>query len=400
MSDITSTSTSTPAPVPPPVAPAAPLKRTPLWEAHAKTGARLVPFAGYEMPVQYAGVLPEAKAVRERAGLFDVSHMGRVRVSGPGALAYLQYLTVNDVARLPDSGGAGQYSLLCREAGGIIDDVIVYRLASEEFLIVLNAANRDKDLAWLRHHADEQAAGQRQRGNSVPVHLGDESDQTALIAVQGPRAIDLVEALSDRDVAALPRFGLDETVIAGVQTLCARTGYTGEDGVELFCRAHQARALWQALVDKGGVPCGLGARDTLRIEAALPLYGHEMDEHTHPFEARLGWVVRLDKPGDFVGKNSLEAIKAAPRNRVLVGLEMEGRAIPRDGYPVYAQGDDGEGAEPVGVVTSGTFSPMKNKGVALARVGTPHSAKNARLDVCVRGARHPARVVPLPFYKV
>jgi len=363
----------------------APLKRTPLHEAHVRAGARLVPFAGYAMPVQYQGVLPEAKTVRERVGLFDVSHMGRVRVSGPGAETYLQHLTVNDVSRLPPAGGAGQYSLLCFESGGIVDDIIVYRLAVDEFLIVVNASNRDKDLAWMRHHA----------AHAPNVVLEDESDQTALIAVQGPRALDLVEALSDRDVAALPRFGLDETVVAGVQTLCARTGYTGEDGVELFCRAEHARALWQALVDKGGVPCGLGARDTLRVEAALPLYGHEMDERTHPFAARLGWVVRLDKANDFVGKATLADIKTAPRNKVLIGLEMDGRAIPRDGYPVYAPGND----EPAGVVTSGTFSPMKNKGVALARVQAAHSAKGTHLDVCIRDARHPARVVPLPFYK-
>ncbi len=363
----------------------APLKRTPLHEAHVRAGARLVPFAGYAMPVQYQGVLPEAKTVRERVGLFDVSHMGRVRVSGPGAETYLQHLTVNDVSRLPPAGGAGQYSLLCFESGGIVDDIIVYRLAVDEFLIVVNASNRDKDLAWMRHYA----------AHAPNVVLDDESDQTALIAVQGPRALDLVEALSDRDVAALPRFGLDETVVAGVQTLCARTGYTGEDGVELFCRAEHARALWQALVDKGGVPCGLGARDALRVEAALPLYGHEMDERTHPFAARLGWVVRLDKANDFVGKATLADIKTAPRNKVLIGLEMDGRAIPRDGYSVHVPGKD----EPAGVVTSGTFSPMKNKGVALARVQAAHSAKGTHLDVCIRDARHPARVVPLPFYK-
>ncbi len=361
------------------------LKRTPLHEAHVRAGARLVPFAGYDMPVQYQGVLPEVKTVRERVGLFDVSHMGRVRVSGPGAEDYLQHLTVNDVSRLPEGGGAGQYSLLCLPSGGIMDDIIVYRLGADEFLVVINASNRDKDLAWMRQHA----------GLAKNVVLDDESDQTALIAVQGPRALDLVEALSDRDVAALPRFGLDETVVAGVQTLCARTGYTGEDGVELFCRAEHARALWQSLVDKGGVPCGLGARDTLRVEAALPLYGHEMDEHTHPFEARLGWVVRVDKSADFLGKAVLADLKAARRDKVLVGLEMEGRAIPRDGYPVCAP----LGGEPVGVVTSGTFSPMKNKGIALARVDAAVSAKGTYLDILVRDTRHAARVVPLPFYK-
>ena len=360
--------------------------RTPLYEAHRKADARLVPFAGWEMPVQYRGVLDECRAVRGGAGLFDVSHMGRVRVRGEGALPFLQYLTVNDVSKLSPGGGEAQYSLLCRDAGGIIDDIIVYRLREHEFIVVVNASNRDKDLHWMQHHAVR-------REHLV---LEDETPQTALIAVQGPQAVDLVDALSDREVAALPRFGLDESVVAGVQTVVARTGYTGEDGVELFCRAHEARALWQALVDKGGVPCGLGARDTLRLEAALPLYGHEMDEHTPPYEARLGWVVKTKKPGDFLGKNALTQLKNAPRHRVLVGLEMEGRGIPREGYPVHAESPDGA---TVGRVTSGTFSPQRSKGIALARVEAAHAADGTRLDVLIRDARHAACVVPLPFYK-
>ncbi len=359
--------------------------RTPLYEAHKKAGARLVPFAGWEMPVQYQGVLPECRAVREGVGLFDVSHMGRIRVRGASALPYLEYLTVNDVSRLSPEGGQAQYSLFCRDAGGIIDDIIVYRLGRQEFLVVVNASNRDKDLAWMRHHA----VG---RGDLI---LEDETAETALIAVQGPGAIGLVDALSDRQVALLPRFGLDETVVADAQTITARTGYTGEDGVELFCRAEAARGLWQNLVDRGGVPCGLGARDTLRLEAALPLYGHEMDEHTHPYEARLGWVVKTGKRGDFVGKNALSQMKNAPKRRLLVGLEMEGRAIPREGYAVHAP----DGGTPVGAVTSGTFSPARGKGVALARVDAAHADAGTPLDVLIRDARHAARVVPLPFYK-
>jgi aminomethyltransferase len=366
------------------------MQRTPLHEAHRKAGGRLVEFAGWEMPVQYAGVLAECRAVREGAGLFDVSHMGRVRVRGAGAADYLQHLTVNDVSRLPAEGGRAQYSLLCRDAGGIIDDIIVYRIAPDEFIVVVNASNRAKDLAWMRHHL---GAG----GGSPDVFLEDETLETALIAVQGPAAVPLVDALSDREVAALPRFGLDESVIAGVQTLVARTGYTGEDGVELFCRAEDARALWHELVDKGGVPCGLGARDTLRLEAALPLYGHEMDEHTDPYEARLGWVVRTEKPGDFIGRNVLRQLKSGPRRRTLVGLEMEGRAIPRQGYPVCLPDAD----DPIGTVTSGTFSPVRGKGVALARVeaAAVRAAADGRLDVPIRDVRHPARIVPLPFYK-
>lgn len=346
----------------------------------------MVPFAGWEMPVQYQGVLPEVKAVRGLAGLFDVSHMGRVRVRGTDALSYLQYLTVNDVSRLPSEGGAAQYSLLCREAGGIIDDIIVYRVGPHEFIVVVNASNRDKDLAWMRGHA----------ASFSDLVLEDETDRTALIAVQGPKAIDLVDALSDRDVTVMPRFGLDETTVANIPTMAARTGYTGEDGLELFCRAEDAPALWQALAAAGAVPCGLGARDTLRLEAALPLYGHEMDETIHPYEARLGWVVQLDKPADFLGRTSLKALKSGAKRRVLVGVAMEGRAIPREGYPVWTSGEAGG---VLGQVTSGTFSPTLGKGVALARIAAGHAAKDTRLDIVIRDTPHAARITSLPFYK-
>lgn len=363
----------------------APLLTTSLHATHAAQGARLVPFAGWEMPVQYKGVLPEVKAVREGVGLFDVSHMGRLRVRGERAFDYLQFLTVNDVSKLPAAGGAAQYSLLCRESGTIIDDIIVYRFGPAEFIVVVNASNRDKDVAWMRGHL-----------SGFPgVVLEDETFETALIAVQGPKAFELLDPLSDHDLTALARFGLDETVVAGVQALAARTGYTGEDGVELFCRSEEAPKLWTALCEAGAVPCGLGARDTLRLEAALPLYGHEMDEHTDPYQARLGWVVRTDKPGEFLGKRVLTELKAGPRVHVLVGIEMEGRAIPREGYALFAPGV----AEPAGHVTSGTFSPMRNKGVAMARVKAEHAAKGTTHDVVIRETRHPARIVPLPFYK-
>lgn len=356
--------------------------RTPLYEAHVQARARLVPFAGWEMPVQYQGVLEECRAVRQGTGLFDVSHMGRVRVRGKDAFAFLQYLTVNDVAKLATQGGQAQYSLFCRDAGGIIDDIIVYRLGASEFIVVVNASNRDKDLSWMRHHATGR-----------DLLLDDETLQTALIAVQGPHALALVDALSDRDLTRLGRFGLDETVVNGVPTLCARTGYTGEDGVEIFCRAEDAPALWQAFVQGGGTPCGLGARDTLRLEAALPLYGHEMDEHASPYEARLGWVVKIDK-GDFVGKNALGQLKGVGPRRPLVGLTMETRAIPRQGYGVFATNGDA-----IGVVTSGTFAPTTGKGIAFARVDRAHAAPGATVEVMIRDTRHAARVVPLPFYK-
>lgn len=362
------------------------LLRTPLFDAHRAAGAKFSPFAGWEMPIQYAGVLPEVKAVRSGIGLFDVSHMGRVRVRGSEALAYLQHLTVNDVSRLPPHGGASQYSLLCREAGGVIDDIIVYRLGVNEFIVVVNASNREKDLAWMRSHA----------GAFTDLILEDETLDTALIAVQGPGAIDLVDRLSDRDVTVMPRFGLDETVVAGVQTLAARTGYTGEDGAELFCSADAAAKLWESLVESGGVPCGLGARDTLRLEAGLPLYGHEMNEHTHPYEARLGWVVHLDKQADFLGKNALKSIHSGARKKTLVGLAMEGRAIPRDGYALFT---GNQGTEAIGYVTSGTYSPQMGKGIAMARIDTAYAEKETVVDVLIRDTRHSARVTRLPFYK-
>ena len=344
----------------------------------------MVGFGGWDMPVQYAGgVLKEVKAVREAVGLFDVSHMGRVRVRGRDSLAYLQHLVVSDVALLPDNGGAAQYSLLCREAGGIIDDIIVYRLAAFEFVVVVNASNRDKDLGWMRHHTV-----------GFDVILEDETPLTGLIAVQGPKAFALLDGLSDRDLHVLPRFGVDETVVAGVPVMVARTGYTGEDGVELFCPADRAAHLWAALVAAGGVPCGLGARDTLRLEAALPLYGHEMDETTTPFEARLSWVVKTDKDGDFLGKHVLTQLKGLPRRKTLVGVEMEGRAIPRENYPVT----DADGAV-IGHITSGTFSPMRNRGVGMARVDAARGKVGTTVHVVIRDTSHPARVVALPFYK-
>jgi aminomethyltransferase len=358
------------------------LLRTPLYPVHVTAKARLVPFAGWEMPVQYTGVLPEVKAVRENIGLFDVSHMGRVRVHGPDALAYLQHLVVSDVARLSEAGGEAQYSLLCLEAGGIIDDIIIYRLSAQDFIIVLNASNRAKDIRWLQLHS-----------HSYNVHIDDESEITSLIAVQGPKAMDLLDSLSDRALSVIPRFGLDESVIAGIRAMVARTGYTGEDGMELFCKATDAVVLWNALMDAGATPCGLGARDTLRLEAALPLYGHEMDEHTHPYEARLGWVVKTEKAGNFLGKNALTELKKSPRLKALVGIEIEGRGIPRDGYTVTADGDT------IGYVTSGTFSPMRGKGIAMARIATSYSKVGTAVEVIIRETPHTARVVALPFYK-
>jgi aminomethyltransferase len=352
------------------------LRRTPLYDAHLSAGARVVPFAGWEMPVQYSGVVAEVKATREGVGLFDVSHMGRAYIVGEDAAAFFDYLTVNDVSKLSDF--QGQYSLLCNESGGIIDDIIVYRVKETEFLVIFNAGNRDKDIAWLRKNLSGFSAT-----------LTDRSDETCLIAVQGPKAIEL---LGD-SVASIPRFGLGSATFAGVAVTAARTGYTGEDGAELICRAEDAEKLWSALVSAGAVPCGLGARDALRVEAALPLYGHEMDELVNPFAARLGWVVKLDKASDFIGKMALTALKASEPNR-LVGVVLEGRGIPRESYPVMAVG-----GEQVGFVTSGTFSPTLQKGIAMARIPTSLAKTGTKLEVEIRGQRHAAQVSALPFYK-
>jgi aminomethyltransferase len=377
------------------------LKRTPLYEAHVAAGARIVPFAGWEMPVQYSGVIEEVRAVRNAAGVFDVSHMGEALVSGPAALAWLNSLTTNDVARL--SPGRAQYSLLLREDAGILDDILVYQIGAERYLLVLNASNAAKDLAWLRAH-------------SVPgVKLADVSDDTALLAVQGPGALELLAPLADMDLAGLRRFGCAFGMVAGIPALAARTGYTGEDGFELFLAPWIANAsasgpestlppggtrtpntehpapsisLWQALLDAGAKPCGLGARDVLRLEAGNVLYGHEIDEETTPLEAGLQWVVKPEK-GAFLGSDAL----APSPSRRLVGLISETRAIPRQGYPIVRDGDT------LGVVTSGTFSPTLDRPIAMGYVIPSAAREGETVPIIVRGRPEPARVVPLPFYR-
>lgn len=353
------------------------LRRTPLYDAHVAASARMVPFAGWEMPVQYSGVVAEVKATREGVGLFDVSHMGRAYVVGADAAAFFDHVTVNDVSKLGDS--QGQYSLLCNEAGGIIDDIIVYRITATEFLVIFNAGNRDKDLAWLRSQIDKFDAT-----------LTDRSDETCLLAVQGPKAI----ALLGESVGTLSRFSLGQTTLLGIPVTACRTGYTGEDGAELICSNENASKLWDALVAAGAVPCGLGARDALRVEACLPLYGHEMDESVNPYAARLGWVTKLDKGADFIGKSALVALKTSEPNR-LVGITLEGRGIPREEYPVFAP----DAAEPCGKITSGTFSPTLQKGVAMARVPAALAKIGTPLQVEIRGQRHAAVVTAMPFYK-
>ncbi|HSP99245.1 MAG TPA: glycine cleavage system aminomethyltransferase GcvT [Candidatus Dormibacteraeota bacterium] len=357
------------------------MSRTPLYDAHRALGARMVDFAGWDMPVQYRGIIDEHTAVRTRAGLFDVSHMGEIELRGPGALDACQRATANDVRRLRD--GTAQYSLLLDPGGGIVDDIIVHRLAAERVMICVNASNRAADLAYLREHA---------RGAEVV----DVSDATALLALQGPHATAILARCTDLALAQIPRFAFAHTQVAGRRVLVARTGYTGEDGWELYAASGDARVLWDALLEAGapdGIsPAGLGARDTLRLEAALPLYGHELGLDTSPYEARLGWVVQPAK-GDFVGRDALLAAKARGPRRCLVGIELIDAGVPRADYRVLR--DD----RPVGVLTSGTKSPTLGKGIALGYVEPAASAVSTALAVEIRGRAAAARVVPLPFYR-
>ena len=359
-----------------------PLKRTPLFSAHVKAGARMVPFGGWEMPVQYRGIIDEHRAVRAAVGCFDVSHMGEFEIEGPGALATLQRLTTNDVAALEI--GQVQYSLLCRPDGGIVDDLTLYRLAQDRYLMVVNASNIDKD--WTHVTTAVPAAGARWRNAS---------EATGLIAVQGPKAEALVGRLAERDVTTIGYYRCAQGKVAGVATLISRTGYTGEDGFELYVAAGDTERLWNALLDGGradGVaPIGLGARDTLRLEMRYALYGNDIDDTTNPLEAGLGWVVKPAK-GDFLGRAAIEAVRAKGPARKLVGLEMADRSVARHGYPVVKDGLT------IGIVTSGTFGPSVERSIALAYVATAHSAIGTEIGVEIRGQAKAARVVKTPFH--
>jgi aminomethyltransferase len=357
------------------------LRRTPLYEVHRALGARLIEFGGWEMPVSYRGILEEHRAVREAAGLFDVSHMGEIAVAGPQATEACQALTTNDVRRLAD--GHVQYTLLCRHDGGIVDDVTLYRLGAARYFFCVNASNVVKDLAWIREHADG-------------VTISDESAATALLALQGPRAARILGGLTAAPLTELRRFRFVEAPVAGVPVVISRTGYTGEDGFELYTPAAHAVALWSALMDAGRThglePIGLGARDTLRLEAALALYGNDLDEATTPLAARLDRFVTLEAD-DFIGRSALRREQLAGSPRRLVGLELRGPGIARHGYPVRA------GDASIGVVTSGTHAPTLGRAIALAYVDAAHAANDTAVEVEIRGRVVPAVVVPTPFYR-
>jgi glycine cleavage system T protein (aminomethyltransferase) len=358
------------------------LKRTPLYAEHERLGAKLVPFAGFVMPVQYpTGIIAEHLAVRRRAGLFDVSHMGEVDVTGPQALALVQSITTNDAGRL--EVGQAQYSVMCRDDGGAIDDCLVYRLA-DRFMVVVNAANHDVDVAWMQ----EQAAG-------FDAQVIDRSDETALIAVQGPRAQALLAPLADSDLDAIAYYHFMEGEVDGRRALISRTGYTGEDGFELYVAPEDAASIWRRLLQNGGgievMPAGLGARDSLRLEMGYILYGNDLDlEHT-PLEAGLGWVVKLDK-GEFHGRDALKQQKVEGLRRRLIGFRLGERGFPRPGYEIH-HADDA-----VGHVTSGVLSPSLEVGVGLAYVPPEVSKVGTSVGVAIRGRTLPAEVVRPPFY--
>ena len=371
---------------------AEPLQRTPLFEAARDAGGRMVPFAGWEMAVQYGGLLQEHQAVRQRCGLFDISHMGVLRLRGDNAKDALQALVPTDLFRI--GPGEACYTVLLNAEGGVRDDLIVYDRGPSELLLVINAACAAADTAWLRSQLEPA-------GIEIHDHKGD----GVLLALQGPEAQARLEALVGESLEGLPRFGHRELVLhqgagaaAAAPLFAARTGYTGEDGFELLLSRQAGLALWQQLLAAGVEPCGLGARDSLRLEAAMHLYGQDMDTTTTPLEAGLGWLVHLEMPKSFVGREALEQQTAAGVQRRLVGLQLQGRAIPRHGYPVLAEGA-GPGSEPVGTVTSGGWSPCLEAGIALALVPAELARLGTSLAVEIRGRAEPAAVVKRPFYR-
>ncbi len=355
------------------------LLRTVLHGEHLRLNARMVEFGGWDMPVQYTGIIDEHRAVRERAGLFDVSHMGEFWVEGPDALAFLQYVTTADVSQLA-VGHAG-YALFCRPDGGVVDDLFIYRLGEQRYLLVVNASNIAKDWQWIQPFTSNFA-----------VTLGDASPVTALMALQGPGAEAVLASLIGDVAVTLPFHGVVERILLGQSVIIARTGYTGEDGFEIFCTNDHAVAIWQALLAAGATPCGLGARDSLRFEPCLALYGHELADDINPYEARLGWAVKLSK-GKFVGSATLNDLKSNYTRR-LVAFEVTGKGIARGGYAVH----DSHG-NPIGVVTTGMPSPTFGKPLGIALIARAEASEGNQIDIIVRDKPVRAVVVKYPFYQ-
>ena len=361
------------------------LKKTPLYQEHVDAGGKVVDFGGWALPVQYAGILEEIEAVRKRAGLFDVSHMGEITVTGPGAIQWVDSMVTNDISKIVDY--QVMYAMMCYPDGGVVDDLLVYRYNDDRALLVVNASNVDKDWEWLVEHAPEH------------LELKNISPETAQLAPQGPLAQTVVQKLTDLNLDDLGFFRFkDDVNIAGVNCLISRTGYTGEDGFEIYCAPGDAPKVWQEILaagkEYGVTPAGLGARDTLRFEANLPLYGHEISQEITPLEAKLGFFVKLKKKSDFIGKDALIAQKEKGLTRRLVGLTMVDKGIPRAEYPVF----DAEGNE-VGFVTTGSFSPTVDANIANALVDSKYLEEGTPLWVGVRKRRLEAKVTKLPFYK-
>jgi aminomethyltransferase len=359
------------------------LKRTPLYEQHLALGARIVEFGGWEMPVQYSSILDEHRAVRTHAGLFDVSHMGEFKVEGPDALAFLQYLVPNDVSRLAIYQAL--YTQLCLPDGGTIDDLIIYHLADNHYMMVVNAANIDKDYAWVEKQA-----------KNFNVQTTNQTYTTALLALQGPEAQAILQPLAEVDLSTIRYYHCTPGMVDGINCIISRTGYTGEDGFELYCAPVDAPKLWNDLLaagkDHGLLPAGLGARDTLRLEAGYCLYGHELDEQTNPLEAGLGWTIKLNKD-DFIGRDALLKVKEQGPKRKLIGVEMIERGVCRGGYAIYENGQQ------IGALTSGAPSPTFNKNIGMGYVETPHAVVGDTIHIDIRGKPTAARIVALPFYK-
>jgi aminomethyltransferase len=362
---------------------AASLKRTPLYEQHLALGARIVEFGGWEMPVQYSSILDEHRAVRTHAGLFDVSHMGEFKVEGPDALAFLQYLVPNDVSRLAIYQAL--YTQLCLPDGGTIDDLIIYHLADNHYMMVVNAANIDKDYAWVEKQA-----------KNFNVQTTNQSYTTALLALQGPEAQAILQPLTEVDLSTIRYYHCEPGMVDGINCIISRTGYTGEDGFELYCAPVDAPKLWNDLLaagkDRGLLPAGLGARDTLRLEAGYCLYGHELDEQTNPLEAGLGWTIKLNKD-NFIGRDALLKVKEQGPKRKLIGVEMIERGVCRGDYAIS------ENDQQIGALTSGAPSPTLNKNIGMGYVETPHAVVGNTVYIDIRGKPTAARIVALPFYK-
>ncbi len=356
-------------------------KKTPFYKYHVKAGAKMVPFAGYIMPVQYTGITGEHLAVRKNVGLFDISHMGEFEISGADALNFIQKMTVNDASRLEP--GKIQYSCMCYEDGGIVDDLLVYCL-EEKYMLVVNAANIDKDFQWLESHLDGDA------------ELKNRSDDLGLLAVQGPKAVNVLKGICDYDFDSLSYYNSAMVTIAGHSLLLSRTGYTGEDGVEIYIPPEFADDIWTAIIDEGKKYdlklIGLGARDTLRLEMKMALYGNDIDKTTSPIEAGLAWIVNFDK-GDFIGREILVQQKENKPERRLICLELEGKAFPRHGYEIVNDG------QVVGKITSGTFSPSLERPIAMGYLPLALTRPGNKVEISIRNRLFPAKVVKPPFYK-